>query len=222
MEENLADALKMAAFVLIFVGALSIAISSFSNIRMASNSLVLATDREYERNEEDAYIEFSTSNVNRVVSEETIIPTIMRSYIERYRVVFDSTCGIGPLYRVRDSVNFNTYVDMYYIDLETQAVGGEEEKIFFLMMVLYGENHTKKMYGEAETAALKSKMEQNYHIEFVSGNGMFSKISGKTYTEYVGVYYSLDIDEVLEGGADFDSVPDAQKMEKRIITYFPN
>ena len=46
--ENAADALKLAAWVLIFVLALSIAMNAFSTTRAASNAILSYKDREYE------------------------------------------------------------------------------------------------------------------------------------------------------------------------------
>ena len=82
--ENAAEALKMAAAVLIFVLALSISINSFSEVRQTSQTILNYRDREYDT----TYVE-DNGSTERIVGAETIIPTIYKSYKENYKIIFD-------------------------------------------------------------------------------------------------------------------------------------
>ena len=79
--ENATDALKMAAAVLVFVMALGIGISSFSQARAAADTLISYTDR-------DSVTQYAEDigTKTRFVGKETIVPTIYRAYKENYRI----------------------------------------------------------------------------------------------------------------------------------------
>ena len=79
--ENAVDALKMAGAVLIFVLALSLGITSFSQARQASDAILDFQDRETEYINGDFYYE--TTGTERTVGLETIIPSIYRVYNSR-------------------------------------------------------------------------------------------------------------------------------------------
>ena len=72
--ENASDAIIMAGAVLIFVIALTVAMTVFSQARATVDTVVYASDRTnyYE------YLEMDISNniKNRIVGLETIIPTL--------------------------------------------------------------------------------------------------------------------------------------------------
>ena len=82
--ENVADALKMAADVLVFVMALGISIASFSQAKQTAQIIVEFNDREYS---ETQYAE-DVGQTDRIVGVESIIPTIWRAFNENIRVVF--------------------------------------------------------------------------------------------------------------------------------------
>lgn len=81
--ENATDALHMAAAVLIFVLALSISINAFGEVRQTSQTILEYKDREYDY----SYVE-DNGTTQRIVSAETIIPSIYRAYKENYKIVF--------------------------------------------------------------------------------------------------------------------------------------
>ena len=83
--ENAADALKMAAAVLLFVLAISIAIFYFGQVRQASDTILNYKDREAKY----VYYETESGKYERNVNLETIIPSIFRSYLENYKIVFE-------------------------------------------------------------------------------------------------------------------------------------
>lgn len=91
--ENASDAIIMAGAVLIFVIALSVAMTVFSQARQTVDTVVYASDRTnyYE------YLDIDLSNniKNRIVGLETIIPTLYKYYKENYTVVFLDETGKG-------------------------------------------------------------------------------------------------------------------------------
>ena len=83
--ENASDALLMAFGVLIFVIAITVAITAFSQARQASDLVIYQADEtnfyEYEEVSKGA-------SRSRIVGIETIIPTLYRYYKENYTVLF--------------------------------------------------------------------------------------------------------------------------------------
>ena len=61
--ENAADALKMAAAVLVFVVAISITINSFTESRIAATTILNNQDREYDY----SYVEANGNKTERIV-----------------------------------------------------------------------------------------------------------------------------------------------------------
>ena len=80
--ENAAKALKMAAWVLIFVAALSITMNAFSQARQGIDAILTYSDREYLT----SYIPES-GDTSRTVGFESIIPAIYRSFKDNYTIV---------------------------------------------------------------------------------------------------------------------------------------
>lgn len=95
--ENAVDALKMAFGVLVFVLAITITISTFSNATRAVNKIkeLREEDRSFvkytDENGEEKYlnyINYSDDNVTREVGVETIMPTLYRARVEQIEVYF--------------------------------------------------------------------------------------------------------------------------------------
>ena len=74
--ENAVDALKLGAAVLIFVLALSVSVTAFSEARIASSTLLDYRDREFWLGSSD-YWYSEASNQTRTVGKESIIPSIL-------------------------------------------------------------------------------------------------------------------------------------------------
>lgn len=83
--ENATHALIMAFAVMIFVIALTVSIVSFNNVKRVSDAVLYTKD-------ETNYYEYesakSKADENRIVSLETVIPTLYKYYKENYTVVF--------------------------------------------------------------------------------------------------------------------------------------
>ena len=188
--ENAADALKMAAWVLIFVVALSIIINAFGMARQTTDILISYNDNEYYTD----YVE--QGNTDRKVGYETIIPAIYRAYKENYKIIFLNNDGT-PMYFYE---NKNTKEQINYIDLEKQNVGNDTAKEEFIKYIVTGKEINNSQY----------KFENSYDIK---NNGLYNQIKGKQFTESLGVYYQEEID------GNQSNTPDANKTKKRVITY---
>lgn len=201
--ENAADALKMAGAVLIFVAALSITILAFGQVREATDTILNYRDREREYIETE-YIEakyyYEATGTDRVVSLETVIPSIFRAFLENYKIVFDFQVGNrGALYNIKE--NNGTPTPKYSLDLvtdsnETNAVlASNERKAEFIRAILYRD--------------IAPDFDKNFMTIELTGDSLYERLRGRTITEHLGIYYENDD----------PSVPDVMKTEKRIITY---
>ena len=188
--ENAADALKMAAWVLIFVVALSIIINAFGMARQTTDILISYNDNEYYTD----YVE--QGSTERKVGYETIIPAIYRAYKENYKIIFLNNDGT-PMYFYE---NKNTKEQINYIDLEKQNVGNDTAKEEFIKYIVTGKEINNSQY----------KFENSYDIK---NNGLYNQIKGKQFTESLGVYYQEEID------GNQSNTQDANKTKKRVITY---
>ena len=204
--ENAADALKMAAAVLIFVLAISIAILAFGQVRETSDTMLEFRDRETVDIDGEYY--YKTSGTERSVNLETIIPSIFRVYLENYRIVFE---GLEkPIYNVKYN---GTYMPKTTLDLETNlntiyqnvVLANDDQKTEFLCGILY---------GDFSKSGGKTSFEKKFNVSLTGCESIYDQLVSatsqrKTITEYLGVYYQNDA----------PNVPDSNKTEKRIITY---
>ena len=202
--ENAADALKMAAAVLVFVMALSITINSFTETRIAATTILNNKDKEYDY----TYVE-DNGTTERLVGLESIIPTIYKAYKENYKVIFDaSILGSNGVY---EKINSETGIKeaVYSIDLQKEVLGSDTQKEQFLMAILYGSK-----YSDFSTA--KTAFEKNLKI-VLNESGIYGRINGKV-KESIGIYYQEESGNAGEGTEE-SNVPDVNKTEKRVITY---
>lgn len=205
--ENAVDALKMAAAVLIFVLAISIAILSFGQAREAADTILDYRDRETIFINGNYY--YKATGTERKVGLEAVFPSIIRAYLENYKVVFE---GLDkPIYKV--ILNDGSKLERYTLDLETNSntpyknavvANNSEAKAEFLCGILYG----KFKNNDKET------FEGTYHISLDGCENLYTQLTSKQNSnfqilEYLGVYYQSDTAEQ----------PDSNKTEKRIITY---
>lgn len=190
--ENAAEALKIGAWVLIFIVALSIGINSFTQARQTMDTILEYNDREYSY----TYIE-ENGSTQRDVGYEAIIPTIYRAYKENYKIIFPENDYV--LYYKIDSLGNKEEVN--YIDLEKETLGSDEMKEEFIKGILYGKENV-------DTSKFPN-------IEFRNKNqALFNRLKNETLREYLGVYYQEETENAEES-----STPDANKTKKRVITY---
>ena len=207
--ENVADALKIAGSVLLFVMAISVAILSFGQVRQVSDVILDYRDRETVYIDGNYYYE--ASGTERSVGLETIIPTIYRAYFENYKIVFDENLLGDPIYTI--TLNNTTQIPKYTLDLETNEDSGninivlanDEQKLEFLCGILYGSTYAEDFKDEFNRTS-------NVKID-IPEQGLYKRLSNRlqsnVITEYLGVYYQDDNEDV----------PEVMKQEKRIITY---
>lgn len=228
--ENAAEALKMAADFLVFIIALGISISSFSQAKTTAQTLLNYTDREYEQQ----YVQESTTD--RIVGKETILPTLYRAYKENYKIIFydgnnPETAQPVALYRKKDGAGNTT--DVTVLDLQEQVLGTDLDKENFMMALLYG-NKAQMKDSKNKTLSYsdyKKNLDNNgSRIEFLSNIGICDTIlkEGNTFIEKFGVYYQDDIQNTntdSNNNSDIDNnnndtTPDANKQQKRVISYY--
>ncbi len=202
--ENAADALKIAASVLIFVVALSISINAFGEARMTATTILNYQDNEYDY----TYVEENTDasgnvSTERIVGVETVVPSIYKAYRENYKIVFKGLDG--GVYTKDDETGRAQEINT--IDLQNEVLGTESQKEQFVNAILYG-----RKYSEFNT--VKTTFENNLRIH-LNDEGIYDKIVGRKIKENIGIYYQE------EAGLEEDdsSVPDANKTTKRVITY---
>lgn len=128
--ENAVEALKMAAAVLVFVIALGISISSFSEVRQVSETVINYNDREFYTD----YVKNNNGSTERIISAETMIPAIYRAYKENYIIIIeDSSLATDGIYKKDGN-------PVMSIDLETGVeLANDKQKDDFIRAVLYGQ-----------------------------------------------------------------------------------
>lgn len=212
--ENVADALKMAADFLVFITALAIGITSFSQAKSTAQILLNYTDREYETQ----YVE-STSTTDRVVGAETIIPTIYRAYKENYKIMFynsdDNNDKMELFKKGEQPIN---YIDLGS-DSKILSLADDAKKDDFIMVLLYGNKAKVTTVTTGKDFRKKMKNEQGINLP---EDGIYGTIKSSKFIERFGVYYP---DEERESSNTDDessstNVPTANKDKKRIISYY--
>ena len=211
--ENAVDALHIAASVLIFVLALTISINAFGQARQTADMLVSYNDREYSY----TYVEENTDGAGNVLTErlvglDSIIPSIYKAYRENYKIVFrdsetsetaENLLEGNGLYKKRNNET-GIYEPVYKIDLENESLAGDEQKLDFLSVILYG--------NKADNFGDISSRLGNLGIS-LNSTGLYDKINNRKFKEDIGIYYQE------EAGGVGEDVPEANKTEKRVITY---
>ena len=167
--ENGVQALKIAASVLIFVIAITIAISAFTSAIQALNRIFnMRSEDEYvtvtDENGNEYYLNFVRFNGGtRKVGVETIIPSIYRAYKENYAIYFFDSDN-NPI-----DLDENDDKEINYIDLEKEVYSSTEKAIEYINTLLYD-------YG------LYERLKEDYG----------------TFTEKLGEYYMNDVEGETE------------------------
>lgn len=200
--ENAVDALKMAAGVLIFVLALTISISCFSQANESVTAIVNMRDRDVKI----AYDNIKPSNKSaRIVGMETIIPTMYKTYEENIEIYFKDSSGKSiPIYYKtggnglveKDKVT-GVKTTVNYVNLAVETYPDKETCIKHLDMILAGKERYK---------LVDSEMVKKYKNQFYYETGFLDQIKNKKFEEKLGEYYEN------EGST-------STQIKKRIITY---
>lgn len=204
MEENIADALKMAGSVLLFVMGLSIAILAFSQARESMDIVLSYSDREslsIEGNPRFYYLS-NDNDTSRYVGKETIIPAIYRAYKENYKIVFKFPNDKYYLFEVKNGEKIST------LDLANQSLSSDLASRQFLNGIIY---------GDFEYENEKSKNDYINKFKITPNDiSLYQYLTEKESTykikEYLGTYYIEDVNGTSKVNA-------VNKTEKRVITY---
>lgn len=219
--ENAADALRIGAWVLIFVMALSVCINAFGQAKTSMDAILTYNDREYYTSyiEENAYKDSSGNLITqRTVGYQDIVPTIYRAYKDNFRITFDSSTGITNVFRKYNTAT-GGYESVNYIDLEDEKISdikvkknnsGDEDitlKEYFIRRIIRGDDGK---FGDNRDSWCETQL----GVEF-DGSGLYNKINttGAIFKESVGVYYQEERD------TGYSEVPKSNRTEKRVITY---
>lgn len=192
--ENAVDALKLGAAVLIFVLALSVSITAFSEARIASSTLLDYKDREFWLGSSD-YWHSEDSNKSMIVGKESIIPAIYRAKTEKFKIVFE-------------------FKDDYY--LFTKNIDGEDTKVNVVELETlesYGDSFINIiLYGD-DKDGVKDDIQNAKNITFRDSLFLFERINNKQFQELPGEFYPS------EATTGKSKVPEANREKKREITY---
>ena len=196
--ENAAEALKMAFGYLMFVLALSISISCFSQARETIDAIITIKDRETEY----TYVE---AQDKKIVGIETIIPTIYKAYKENFKIIFyksyvdENNNEPYNLYYSVDKYNPNNKTSINYIDLEQEIFANAQEAI----------DHINILLNKRST-----DINNKYYNQFIYVDGLYNELKDKKFEEKLGEYYLED----SQAGYETDTI-EANKTKKRVITY---
>lgn len=200
--ENAAEALKMAAFLLIFIVALTISILSFSEARRSAQLILEYNDREYDY----SYVDDQNGQTQRIVSAENIVLSISRAYKENYKIFFYEKDG-KPMEIYAKNVN-GVFEPINYIDLQKENLADDAQRERFVGYILYG---TKR-----------EEYENEFNNIVLRNSPLYDIIKKEKFEERLGEYYQEDLSEYQDGedSESQDSVPTANKTKKRVISYF--
>ena len=211
MEEIIADALKMAGSVLLFVMGLSIAILAFSQARESMDIVLSYSDREslsIEGNPRFYYLS-KDNDTSRYVGKETIIPAIYRAYKENYKIVFKFPDDYYLFKQeVKNAKGLNKEKKISTLDLANQSLSSDLASRQFLNGIIY---------GDFEYENEKSKNDYINKFKITPNDiSLYQYLTEKESTykikEYLGTYYIEDVNGTSEVNA-------VNKTEKRVITY---
>jgi len=204
--ENAAEALKMAAAVLIFVLALTISINAFGQARQSAEIVINYKDRDFDYG---TYLTPENNQTTRRVGLESIVPAFYKAYKENYKIVFDDSIKnlFGDFIYEKKDEN-GVLQPILSIDLEKEVLGSDAQKEEFIAAILYG-----------PTAEQKNKFYINLGIK-LKDKGIYDIIKEGQYTfgEHLGVYYQEELQNEQDPNNP-NGAPEANKTKKRVITY---
>lgn len=201
--ENVTDALYMGFAVLVFVLAISISIGAFTQVTQVSNYIVESKDQETLY----TYVEYDSTE--RIVSGESIVPTLYRAPKENYIVRFRKSDGTPYyVYKVKDKTTLK-FEPKNEIDLRSVTIGNQADARILLDHLLEG---TLQNLLSNDTEGRFSNF-QITDSDGLSNDSFYGILKRNTFIETLGIYYEDDLQNVG------DSVDDINKTEVRLITY---
>lgn len=164
MDENLSEALMMAGAILIFVIALTVSMSSFTEMRTQIDNIVEYDSRlDLVKDSNDKYLNYMTTGSDiRIVGVETIVSSIYRVAKENYIVYIKMNnipSGIEKI-TLTEPQKYNN-----------QEIIGTTEEI--IEITINGKNSDA-------TTLLKDTND--------GGKGLYKALKDKKFEEYIGAY----------------------------------
>ena len=240
--ENAVDAIKMAFAMFVFILALTISITSFGQARLAVDNIMFYSDRE------NLFLnyDYNPNSIFRTVNMNSIIPTIFRAQVERYRVVFPDDVVLYRNGNVNRGVSPADITPINFIGFEkydlnfpnpgpivvnpvTGAISrndgvGESNRAEyfkeFLNGILFGSFITLipdpgyrpgDFTSVPQYISTQARFEYFFNVTLPNNpvaDSVFARLRNMTFTEALGIYTE-----------DEDTMPNAQKTFKRVITY---
>jgi len=209
--ENAVEALKIAFAVMMFVLALSLSISSFSQANSTIDAIISMRDRETEY----TYVE-PTANLSRTVGIETVVSSMYRAFEQNIEIYFKDEDGntIPLFYKTQIDVDGYLVKDSTGAALEIYSIDKSNEDVKYdkmhLDIILGGTSVIEDVVNET-LASASDELRESY-IEMYSkklqntdySNGLYEELKDEKFTELFGEYYQG------EG---------ASEIKKRVITY---
>lgn len=195
--ENAVEALKIAGGVLLFVLALTVSISCFSQANKSVTAIVSMRDRDVEI----AFDQIRPSKgLTRTVGVETIVPTMYTAYYENIEIFFKTSSGdaIPIYYDINQYGEINTD-ENGEIKIYSISAGLDEKR---LDMILSGKNNLPDY--------IDNDIKTKYEKQYIYDDGFYNYLEGKKFEEYLGEYYEGDTS---------NSGSTSTKIKKRVITY---
>ena len=191
--ENASDALIMAGQILIFIVALTVCITSFSNVRSGVDSIISETDTVKFAKGEDGYINYIQSDQNKAIRKvgiETVVSSMYRASKENYDIYIKlyDTSGINSL-----ATDENSKVEIYEAKQDLTLKLGDVEKT----PIHVHDNLIKIGIGIGVNQNINTKLR----------SGLYEKINDLSFYEYFGQYQNNS------------QVGENDKTTYRIITY---
>jgi len=226
--ENVADALKLAGSVLIFVMALSVAILAFTQAREGIDMILKYSDREYYTIKDDSRFYYlssglknsdNTQRYERYVGKETIIPAIYRAYKENFKIIFNFSDSSVYLYRDKTKLAPNNIFTKIDLAQEGLGIGSDLDSRVFLYFIIYG---TNALNHNSEYKSIYDKKFKNFETP---EGGLYKYITENVENgsykikEELGTYYIEDIAKDVANTEGASSLENVNKNEKRVITY---
>lgn len=206
--ENLAEALKIGFAIAIFVMALSLSMSSFSQATTAVKTIISQRDRDVMLEtatsedlknagyEQYVYVEPSPSDT-RIVGIESVVSTINRSIQENVEIHFrKANAGGGSSeYEIHKLDTLNSDLVRYIIDFTTitsigeNGIGMHAEE--FVKILLGGINLDKdNIDGNSFTNDSDWNDFKNECAAYlVHTNGLYDELKNYKFEELIGEYY---------------------------------
>ena len=189
--DNAIDALKIAFAVLVFVLALSISMQVFGQAKAVSDEVFYMTDQTnfYE------YTSGNTRPEGRIVSTETIIPTLYRYYKENFNVIIWIDDGN------KNNIFDETDTILWEFNLEKEIKKYQQNPTSAPWVG--NPNIDTKKRVDIEIADLRDQ-KINGHSWSSQTEGGINKYNGKRFLEtfkeirYSGTEITIDTDEVLK------------------------